>query len=154
MSTIWQRMSRRAEDLRGQRNYRWVVLASTGVAISASLARAEQLPQVELAQQEGKIDITVGGQPTATYVYDDAVITHDLAGRVSRLDNALVVTDEWWWYTMYLAALNCPRFDCPTVFALGADRETRQVLRVMFPERDWYNVVLRGGSLTIVPGNP
>jgi hypothetical protein len=50
--------------------------------------------------------------------------------------------------------MNCPRFDCPTVFALGADDETREVLRRMFPERTWYNVVLRNGSLTVVPGTP
>jgi hypothetical protein len=85
---------------------------------------------------------------------DDGVITRDLAGRVSRLDNALVVTDEWWWYTMYFAALNCPRFDCPTVFALGSEPEMRKVLRIMFPDRDWYNVVLRNGVLTAVPGKP
>jgi hypothetical protein len=90
-----------------------------------------------------------GGGPTL-----DETIGRDLAGRVSRLDNALVVVEEWWWYTMYFAALNCPRFDCPTVFALGADPETRDVLRRMFPERDWYNVVLRDGVLRIVPGAP
>ena len=60
------------------------------------------------------------------------MIGRDLAGRVPRLSNALVVTEEWWWYTMYFAALNCPRFDCPTIFALGSDPETRTVLRQMF----------------------
>jgi 4-amino-4-deoxy-L-arabinose transferase-like glycosyltransferase len=84
----------------------------------------------------------------------DETIGRDLAGRVSRLDNALVVTDQWWWYTMYFAAMNCPRFDCPTVFALGADPEAREVLHRMFEDRDWYNVVLRNGVLTIVRGAP
>ena len=93
------------------------------------------------------------GLPGGGPVLDENIV-RDLAGRVSRLDNALVVVDEWWWYTMYFAAMNCPTFDCPTVFALGADPETREVLRRMFPDRDWYNVVLRNNVLTIVPGGP
>jgi hypothetical protein len=93
------------------------------------------------------------GLPGGGPVLDDT-IARDLAGRTSRLDNALVVADEWWWYTMYFAAMNCPRFDCPTVFALGATPEAREILRRMFPERDWYNVVHRNGVLTIVPGGP
>jgi hypothetical protein len=84
----------------------------------------------------------------------DQTIAHTLAGRESRLDQALVVTQEWWFYTMYYAAMNCPRLDCPTVFALGPDEETRELLRVMFPRRTWYDVVLRGDVLTIVPGAP
>lgn len=91
-----------------------------------------------------------GGGPTL----DPAIIGRDLAGRTPRLDNALVVTDQWWWYTMYFAALNCPRLDCPTVFALGENPESRTLLRRMFPERTWYDVVLRGGELTFLPGGP
>jgi hypothetical protein len=84
----------------------------------------------------------------------DPTIALDLSGRVSRLDNALVVTTEWWWYMMYFAAMNCATFDCPTVYALGADPESRAVLRQMFPKRDWYDVMLRDGVLRIVPGLP
>jgi hypothetical protein len=84
----------------------------------------------------------------------DQTIGHDLAGRVSRLDQALVVSQEWWFHMMYYAALNCPRLDCPTVFALGSDEETRELLRRMFPNRRWYDVVVRDGVLTIVPGAP
>jgi hypothetical protein len=94
------------------------------------------------------------GLPGGGPVLDEGGIGHDLAGRVPRLSNALVVTDEWWWYTMYFAALNCPRLDCPTIFALGPDRETRAVLRRTFPDRAWYDVVLRNGVLSIVPGIP
>jgi len=36
---------------------------------------SEELPKVEFAQEPGKIVITVGGQPTATYVYNDPKIT-------------------------------------------------------------------------------
>ena len=93
------------------------------------------------------------GLPGGGPVLDDT-IGHDLSGRVARLDNALVVTDEWWFYVMYYAALNCPTFDCPAVFALGADPETREVLRRMYPERVWHNVLLRGSTLRIVPGIP
>jgi 4-amino-4-deoxy-L-arabinose transferase-like glycosyltransferase len=84
----------------------------------------------------------------------DENIGHDLAGRTARLDNALVVTQEWWLYTMYFAALNCPSLDCSTVFALGADEQTREVLRRMYPDRDWYDVADRNGVLRIVPGGP
>ena len=91
-----------------------------------------------------------GGGPTL----DEGAIGRDLAGRSPRLSNALVVADEWWWYTMYLSALNCPRLDCPAIFALGSDRQTRLLLRQAFPERDWYDVVLRDGVLTFVPGAP
>ena len=94
------------------------------------------------------------GLPGSGPVLDSTGIGHDLAGRISRLSNALVVTDEWWWYTPYFAALNCPRLDCPTVFALATDRVTRAALRRTFPERDWYDVVLRDGVLTLVPGGP
>jgi hypothetical protein len=84
----------------------------------------------------------------------DATIDRDLAGRVSRLDRALVVTDEWWIYVMYFAAMNCPRLDCPTVFALGPDPETRELLRRVFPDRRWYDAVDVGPILRIVPGTP
>ena len=91
-----------------------------------------------------------GGGPTL----DEVAIGRDLSGRVPRLADALVVTDEWWWYTMYLATLNCPRLDCPAIFALGADPQTRMALRQAFPGRAWYDVVLRDGELTVVPGAP
>ena len=55
---------------------------------------------------------------------------------------------------MYFAAMNCPRFDCPTVFALGADPEARELLARMFPGRTWYDVVHRNGTLNVVPGAP
>jgi hypothetical protein len=87
-------------------------------------------------------------------VLDDGVVARDLAGRTSRLANALVVVDEWWWYMSYFAALNCPTLDCPTLFALGSDPEMRAKLRQAFPDRVWYDVVRRDGRLTIVPGTP
>jgi hypothetical protein len=90
-----------------------------------------------------------GGGPTL-----DATIERDLAGRRSGLDQALVVSDGWWIHTMYFAALNCPSLDCATVFALGTDPETRELLRRMYPDRQWYDVVERAGVLTIVPGAP
>jgi hypothetical protein len=84
----------------------------------------------------------------------DETIGPDLAGRTGRLENALVVTDQWWWYTMHFAALNCPRLDCPALFALGEDEEERERLRHAFPDRQWYDVVERQGVLTVVPGEP
>jgi hypothetical protein len=93
------------------------------------------------------------GVPGGGPVLDDT-IGHDLAGRVSKLDHALVVTDEWWIYTMYYASLNRVTFDCPTVFALAADPETREQLARTYPDRAWYDVVEQKGVLRIVPGEP
>lgn len=84
----------------------------------------------------------------------DETIGHDLAGRTATLDNALVVVDDWWWYTMHYASLNCPLLDCPTIFALGIDEEDRAELSRRFPDRAWYTVVERRGVLRIVPGEP
>jgi hypothetical protein len=66
----------------------------------------------------------------------------------------LVVADDWWYYIVYYAALNCPRLDCPTIFAVASDPETRELLARMYPDRAWYDVVDRGGVLRIVPGAP
>jgi methane monooxygenase PmoA-like len=62
-------------DRERRTSYRWVALAWTCIAIAAAPARAEQPPLVDFAQQDGKIDITVGGKPVAAYVYNDPVIT-------------------------------------------------------------------------------
>jgi hypothetical protein len=90
-----------------------------------------------------------GGGPSL-----DETIEHDLAGRTAHLDNALVVAEEWWIYTMYYASLNCPTLDCATVFALASDPEARDDLARLYPDRDWYNVVTRNGVLRIVRGEP
>jgi hypothetical protein len=84
----------------------------------------------------------------------DATIGHDLAGRYSRLNNALVVTDEWWYFVMYFAALNCPTFDCATVFAVANGDEERQALARFYPDRDWYDVRESKGVLLIEPSEP
>lgn len=84
----------------------------------------------------------------------DQQIGLEFSGRVSRLENALVVIDEWWLYMAYFAAMNCPRLDCPTIFAHAGDDETREVLRRMYPDRRWYTAVDRRGTLTIEPAAP
>ena len=71
-----------------------------------------------------------------------------LVGRVPRLDGALVVTEEWWYYAVYLAALNCPRLDCGAVFAYGPSEAMRDALVQAFPGRRWYDVVVRTGGWT------
>ena len=90
-----------------------------------------------------------GGGPTL-----DGTIGRDLAGRTARLSGALVVTQEWSIYMMYYAALNCPRLDCPAIFAVASDPETRELLARMYPDRAWFNVVDRNGVLRIEPGAP
>jgi hypothetical protein len=39
-----------------------------------SPAAAADAPQVELTRGDGKVDIAIGGQPVATYYYNDKVI--------------------------------------------------------------------------------
>jgi hypothetical protein len=73
---------------------------------------------------------------------------------VPTLDHALVVTDKWWYYIAYLASLNCPRLDCDTVFAYGADTTTRRALQRAYPDRAWYNLEDQTGVLNAVPGTP
>jgi hypothetical protein len=84
----------------------------------------------------------------------DETIGHDLAGRTANLDHALVVVDEWWWYTMYYASLNCPLLDCPTIFAYGGDEDARAELYRRFPDRGFYEVVNSRNVLVIVPEEP
>lgn len=84
----------------------------------------------------------------------DEHIGHNLSGRVSLLNNALVISDEWWYHVLYFADLNCPQLDCATVFAHAPDEETRELLRRMFPDRQVYSAVDQGGVLRLVPGEP
>lgn len=84
----------------------------------------------------------------------DGSIERDLSGRVSRLDNALVVTDEWWYQVLYFANLNDSLLEGRAVFAYAPDQETRSLLRAVYPTRRWYDVVDLGGVLQAVPGEP
>jgi hypothetical protein len=82
------------------------------------------------------------------------VAGESLAGRIPQLDDALVVTEEWWYYTAYLAILNCPSLDCGAVFAFGPTPGVRDALRLAFPDRDWYDVRVQDGRLDAEPGAP
>ena len=82
------------------------------------------------------------------------VVEARLLGRVPTLPHALVVTDQWWYYVAYLAALQCPTLDCDTVFAYGADSAMRRALRRAYPDRDWYDLRLQDGVLNAVPSQP
>jgi len=134
----------------GFREGRWRARQATGLIVLALFACNAGYFLPRQAALYAHYSGIPGGGPSL----DDATIRFDLAGRTPRLANALVVADEWWWYAMYFAALNCPELDCPTLFAVASTPEVRAELRRAFPERDWYNVVLRGGVLTIVPGAP
>jgi hypothetical protein len=76
-------------------------------------------------------------------------IRHDIEGRVPALQDALVTTNDVWIYDLYLAALNCPRLDCPSVFALSPDAATAGRLGRAFPTRRRYLVEERDGRLTV-----
>ena len=65
-----------------------------------------------------------------------------------------MVSTDWWVHVMYFSALNCPRLDCPTVFAYAGNDATRNALRTAFPDRSWYDVIERAGVLRIEPVLP
>jgi len=79
-------------------------------------------------------------------------VRQETVGRVATLRNALVTTDDWWTYNVYLAALNCPSLDCPTVFAYAPDALTLQALQAAFPGRTWYQIDDSTGTLEAAPG--
>jgi hypothetical protein len=67
-------------------------------------------------------------------------IGENISGRYSKLHNALVVTDDWWIYTAYFAAMNCPKLDCDTVFAYAPNDEVLNDLKNNFKSRKTYVV--------------
>jgi hypothetical protein len=69
-------------------------------------------------------------------------VQRDLSGRKVDLPNALITTDDWWIYSVYLAPLNPPRADGGTVLALmPSDGEGKRLLAA-YHGRNWYRVVL------------
>ena len=65
--------------LHHRRNWRdrivFAALAFPGFLLAVASARSADLPKVEFAQEPGKIEIAVGGESLATYVYSDPKIT-------------------------------------------------------------------------------
>jgi hypothetical protein len=78
-------------------------------------------------------------------------VRDDLGGRKSILRNALVVTPRWWLYATYFAALNCPRLDCSSVFALSDAHARNEALFRAFHGRTLYVVRERQGTLEARP---
>ncbi|MCC6175921.1 MAG: glycosyltransferase family 39 protein [Chloroflexi bacterium] len=76
-----------------------------------------------------------------------------LAGRApsEALDGALVLTDQWWMYAVFLAPLNQPDLERGTIFALATDDAMRDALRTRWPERPVFMVRIRDGALTAEP---
>jgi hypothetical protein len=87
-----------------------------------------------------------GGPPLGSFIQEG------IAGRFSTLTDALVTTDNWWYYSVYLAALNCPDLNCGTVFAYAPDAPTLATLRSRFAGRTWYRIDDRDGTLEAVAG--
>ncbi len=53
----------------------FAALALPGFLLAVASARSAERPKVEFSQEPGKIAITVGGEPMATYIYSDPKIT-------------------------------------------------------------------------------
>jgi hypothetical protein len=77
-----------------------------------------------------------GGGPTL-----GGFVGRDLGGRVPELKGALVTTDDWWVYSVYLAPMNSPRLDGDVVFALLREGESAEELQAAFPGRAWLRLV-------------
>lgn len=75
-------------------------------------------------------------------------IERRLEGRVGAVPNALIITRDRGNMEI-LGPLNCPRLDCPTLFAYVPDEEVEAKLRDAFPGRDWYLVQDVEGVLTL-----
>ncbi|MHB8990491.1 MAG: glycosyltransferase family 39 protein [Chloroflexota bacterium] len=70
-------------------------------------------------------------------------VQRGLAGRVPVVQNALITTEDWWVYSVYLAPLNSPRLDGMAVFALMPGGEAGERLKAAFAGRSWYRLVER-----------
>lgn len=69
---------------------------------------------------------------------------------------ALVLTGDWWTYSVLLAPLNCPRPDlasdpavCPRLFALARTLAEEDALRRAYPGRTLYRTTLAAGVLSV-----
>ena len=77
-------------------------------------------------------------------------VQRDLAGRRVEARDALITTDDWWIYSVYLSAMNSPRLEDGAVLALMPSGEAGDRLRAAYPGRNWYRVVLgRDGKLSL-----
>ena len=69
-------------------------------------------------------------------------VQRGLSGRKVAAGDALITTDSWWIYSVYLSPMNSPRLDGPAVLALVRDAETATRLREAFPHRTWYRAAI------------
>ena len=76
-------------------------------------------------------------------------VTPDVSGRKPALENALVTTTDWWLYSVYLAAMNDPKLEGETVFALLPSGEERDTLMRVYSGREWYRLGRDGGNLVV-----
>jgi 4-amino-4-deoxy-L-arabinose transferase-like glycosyltransferase len=77
-------------------------------------------------------------------------VRQDLEGRRPALSGALMTTTDWWVYAVYLAALNCPRLDCDSVFAYVPDAAAEAALDSAFPLRRRDSLQVQDGRLTVI----
>jgi len=103
----------------------------------------------QVALYQGYSGMAGGGGPAL-----GSFVRQSPQGRVSTLSNAVVVTSDWWLYAVYFAAMNCPKLDCPTVFALAPPDGPDATLLAAFPGRSWFTVRDQDGVLVAEPGRP
>lgn len=78
-------------------------------------------------------------------------IIRDLQGRTSNLHNSLIVIDNRFLFWEHFAVLNCPTFDCDTVFALASNDDEIKMLASKYPGRKVYKIKEESRTLNAVP---
>lgn len=80
-----------------------------------------------------------------------AGFAEDLSGRELALQNALLITTDWWTYVVYLAALNCPHLNCSTIAAFAPDQAALHALEAVYPQYPVFTTRVTGNTLEAVP---
>ncbi len=138
----------------------FATLASTGSAILASIAgKAAWRPKVRTAAlllaggliscnllyfipREAELYKGYSGMPGGKGPELGYFVRMDLTGRQVVKPKSLITTDDWWIYTVYLAAMNPPDLASGAVLALMPPGEAGMRLLATYAGRDWYRVVI------------
>jgi hypothetical protein len=143
----------------------FVVLAGAAAALCRDTGRQRARPRAELAAlllcvallacnvlyfwpQQRRLHGWLANQPGRSNLVLGDFIERRMAGRVSDVPNALVVTRDRGLMDI-LGPLNCPLLNCATIFAYSANATSDAELRVYYPDRDWYVASDKEGVLTL-----
>ncbi len=129
----------------GQDSQRYARFASTGLLVALMGCNLLYFWPRQMELYHGFTGLPGGKGPEL-----GDFVQRGLVGRTVEVPNALITTDDWWVYSVYLAPLNSPSLDSNAVLALIRGRKEGDRLRAAYPGRDLYRVVLdRNGKLSL-----